>query len=455
MFSHYCLPSVAIGRTDAFDRLLTIFVLLMLTTRQLSMVSLFGLMSGFTLMLTAGALNYWLAQAAISLPMIGAFSLVALPYAINFLWAPLFDIYHLGWLGKRLGPRMAWTMLIQLLLILAVWQISTLTPTHHIQILAGTSLLIALLSSAQDVLLGAIKTELIAKSAQGAAAGMYIFGYRIGMLLSSSGAIYLSTLLSWQLIYQIAAGVIGVLSLLIGCILYPLPSANPLSVNPITTTTPNKPVSARLSSIFGFLKEALQPIGPSKLGLIVLFLILYRLPDNFISMMINPFLLALRYDALEIASVSKCFGIISAMLGGIIASYWMKKNSLYPSLLRFGILHAGAHLLFILHRWFGKQLNLLIVTIGLESITGGMVMAAYIGFIASLCTGRWRATQYAFFSSMMGLSRATLPALSGYLVQRFGWDLFFVTMTLLTIPSLLILKHIVPKLVEDKLNYPQ
>jgi PAT family beta-lactamase induction signal transducer AmpG len=422
-----------------------------LSTQKLLTISLFGVISGFTLMLTGSTLNYWLSQAAVSLPAIGAFSLILLPYSLNFLYAPLFDTYTLGSLGHRLGARKAWIGIIQLLLIFAVLLLSLLTPSNNLLLFATVGFLIACFSAAQDTLLGALKTELLASSAQGPAAGIYIFGYRIGMLLSGSGALYLSETLSWHAIYQGCALAILLLAALLWMALSGLPpmlvsnQLTPLEPSFITTAA-DAPQTPR-DRIKRFIDAILKPVGSTAtIGLILLFLVLYRLPDHFIGMMLNPFLLALGYGALEIASVGKFFGISAAILGGFIASWIMKKKSLHSSLLLFGSLHALAHLLFIVHLIHSKQLILLFITIGFESITGGMMMAAYIAFIASLCQGRFRATQYAFFTSMMGCSRAILPALSGYLVQQFGWSAFFAGMTLLTLPSLLLLWAIAAKL---------
>jgi MFS transporter, PAT family, beta-lactamase induction signal transducer AmpG len=422
-----------------------------LTTPQLLTLSLLGLMSGFTLMLTGSTLNYWLSQEGISLPTIGAFSLILLPYSINFLYAPLFDIVTLGRLGHYLGPRMAWIGMIQLLLILTVLLLSLLSPSHNLLLLAGVGFLIACFSAAQDTLLGALKTELLASSLQGPAAGIYIFGYRIGMLLSGSAAIYLSATVSWHSIYQGCAWIILLLAALLWVALgwlSPLQRSNPLTPrdpSPSIAET-DAPITLRQHAN-QFIQAVLQPVGSaSTIGLILLFLVLYRLPDNFIGTMINPFLLAHGYGSLEIAGVGKFFGISSAIVGGFIASWLMKKKSLHTSLLLFGSLHAFAHCLFIVHIVYSKKLVLLFITIGFESVTGGMVMAAYIAFIASLCSGRFRATQYAFFTSIMGLSRAILPALSGYLVQQFGWSAFFTGMTLLTLPSLLLLRAIAGRL---------
>ena len=69
-------------------------------------------------------------------------------------------------------------------------------------------------------------------------------------------------------------------------------------------------------------------------------------------------------------------------------------------------------------------------------------MAAYIAFIATLCDGKFRATQYAFFSSMMGLSRSIFPALSGYIVANLGWTVFFLFTTIATVPALILILHL-------------
>ena len=165
---------------------------------------------------------------------------------------------------------------------------------------------------------------------------------------------------------------------------------------------------------------------------------LYRLPDNFISTIINPFLIHLNYDELEIASIGKFFGISGAIIGGLIASSIMKNRNIINALLIFGVIHGIAHSFFIVQEIYGKNIYILFVVIGFESISGGMTMAAYIAFIASLCTGKFRATQYSFFSSMMGLSRSLFPAVSGYIVAVYDWQHFFIFVTIATIPSLLL-----------------
>jgi PAT family beta-lactamase induction signal transducer AmpG len=145
------------------------------------------------------------------------------------------------------------------------------------------------------------------------------------------------------------------------------------------------------------------------------------------------------FDALQIATVGKFLGILTAIIGGMIAGYAMKKIKIIDAVLYFGIIHALSHLLFIMQNNLGNNIYSLFVVIGVESITGGMVMASYIAFITSLCSGKYSATQYAFLSSMMGISRSIFPSISGVIVTMLGWNNFFFLITIITIPPILIL----------------
>ncbi|WP_341748616.1 AmpG family muropeptide MFS transporter [Candidatus Tisiphia endosymbiont of Sialis lutaria] len=404
----------------------------MLTPSKLFIIWLFGLTSGFTLMITGNTLNYWLAKENIDLQSIGMFAVIVIPYSINFLWAPIFDTVKLGWLSKLLGHRLSWICLIQILLALAIFLLSTMDPNHSLILFALVGLIISFLSSAKDTVLGAFRTEIIAKESQGAASGIYIFGYRIGMLISGSGAIYLSSYLGWNNVYKIFA-----ISVLV-CSAILVVSILRLKHDLISQTYQDYKVNSS-----NFIQNILRPVVSFYLiFLIIIFLILYRLPDNFIGMMINPFLIHIGYNEFEIASAGKFFGIISAIIGGLIASSVMRKKNILDSLLIFGVIHAIAHTLFILQEIYGKNLPLFFITTGFESITGGMTMTAYIAFIASICQGKFRATQYSFFTSMMGFSRSIFPALSGYIVVQFGWQNFFTFIIITTIPSLLLLLKI-------------
>lgn len=395
-------------------------------------IFLCGIISGFTLLISGNTLNFWLAQTSGDLTSIGLFSLVSLPYAFCFVWAPILDTLRLPILYSLFGQRLSWIYLLQILLAIAVYIMSILSPVNHLFNIAICALIVAFLSSTQDIVIGALRTEIIPINHHGKVAGIYVFGYRIGMLISSSGAIWLSVYFSWEVIYKIFAAII---------LSFPLLLQATIKTRPIKHVD-NITESPREISI-SFIMRMLSPIGSIKFICVVLaFLVLYRLPDNFINAMINPFLLTTGFTAIEIASVGKFLGVMAAITGGLIGSYIMHRLPIYNSLLIFGIIHAVAHLMFIPQEIMGHNIFMLFLVMGFESITGGMTMAAYIAFITSLCSGKYGATQYAILTSMMGFSRSILPSLSGFIVNIYGWKIFYFFTFLLTIPALIMILYL-------------
>ncbi|SVC36275.1 uncharacterized protein METZ01_LOCUS289129, partial [marine metagenome] len=84
-----------------------------LANRRVATIGFLGFASGLPLALAGGTLQAWMAVEGVDLKVIGIFSLVGLPYALKFLWAPLLDRYALPFLGGRRG----WIFFIQIALM--------------------------------------------------------------------------------------------------------------------------------------------------------------------------------------------------------------------------------------------------------------------------------------------------------------------------------------------------
>ena len=417
----------------------------MLTKKKFIIIWLMGLMSGFSLMITGNTLNFWLAIEGIDIRTIGIFAVVTLPYALNFIWAPVFDVVKIPILHKLFGQRLSWVITIQILLSASIYLMSIYNPKVEIFKIACTAILVSFLSSSQDAALGGIRTEIVKKEDQIAISGVYIFGYRIGMVASNAGAIYISQYMSWNLVYELFSVIViifPILLILLSNNIKPVEFRTDKVLDLISIKNKNK-----FKNFISIIGKITKPVGsPKYIVLILVFLVLYRLPDNFISMMINPFLIHIGYPAVTIATAGKLFGTISALIGGLLGGYIMKKRSVFDNLLLFGSIHAVVHILFVVQDIYGQNIYLLFIVTGFESISGGITMTAYIAFIATLCDGKFRSTQHAFFSSMMGLSRSIFPAISGYMVASFGWSVFFLFTTIAAVPALIIIPYL------EKLN---
>jgi PAT family beta-lactamase induction signal transducer AmpG len=399
---------------------------------------LIGCISGLSLVITSATLSFWLAKEQVSNTNIGLFSLVALPYCINFIWCPILDRFKLPILGDIVGHRLGWVIFLQVILSIAVFMLGNTSPSLDLLQTAIWAFIISLISSTKDSLLGTLRSEISNLKEQGLASGIYIFGYRIGMLLGTSGAIFLSIYISWQQIYSIIAVCFLIFPFLLVLLLK--------NHKPSISLPTNHQLNTNLKDMFSHFGSI------SFIASILLFLVFYRLADNFINTMINKFLLDLKFSEVEIATTGKLCGSFGAMIGGVVGGYIMRKTNIVQSLLYFGIAHTSAHIFLMIQAIVGKNSVLYFATSMSESITGGMAMAAYIAFITSICKGRYKITQQAFFSSMMGLSRSIFPSISGIIVNSYGWSVFFASAFLVSIPSLILLFFMRNKLTKHIYN---
>ena len=152
---------------------------------RLACVAVLGFASGLPLALTGQALQAWLSMEGIDVATIGFLSLVGLPYTFKFLWAPLMDRFDPPWLGRRRG----WLVLTQLLLALALWGLSRLSPGDSLQALALLAVVVAFLSASQDVVCDAYRTDILPARERGLGASLNVMGYRLAMILSGGIAL--------------------------------------------------------------------------------------------------------------------------------------------------------------------------------------------------------------------------------------------------------------------------
>src|ERR687895_1181003 len=91
-----------------------------------------GFSSGLPLFLTSRTLQAWMTTAQVDLTTIGLFSMVALPYSLKFLWAPILDRYVPPFLGRRRG----WLVITQVLLMLSIGSLAFIDPQPSLRLLA-------------------------------------------------------------------------------------------------------------------------------------------------------------------------------------------------------------------------------------------------------------------------------------------------------------------------------
>src|SRR5712691_8721933 len=159
--------------------------------RRVLIVLLLGFSSGLPLALSGSTLQVWMRESGVDLGTIGLLALVGTPYTLKFLWAPLVDALHVPFFTRRFGRRRGWLVFSQLLLIGAILLLALTDPARSPLFVALGALLVAAMSSTQDIVVDAFRVESLPESEQAAGMASYVAAYRIGMLVSTAGALFM------------------------------------------------------------------------------------------------------------------------------------------------------------------------------------------------------------------------------------------------------------------------
>lgn len=175
---------------------------------------------------------------------------------------------------------------------------------------------------------------------------------------------------------------------------------------------------------------------------IALFLLLFRLADAVINNMANAFYLEIGFSKTEIANVTKMFGFFPTLLGGLVGGALAVRFGIYRLLFISALLHALAHLLFVVQAALGYNTAFLYVVVCSENITGSLTTAVFLVYLSRLCNLKYTATQYAIFTSIWSAA-SFIAGVSGYISDLLAnWQLFFFLSFILALPGILLLQKV-------------
>ncbi len=387
---------------------------------------LLGFSSGLPLLLTSKTLQAWMTVAKVDLTTIGLFSLVALPYSLKFLWAPLLDRYVPPFLGRRRG----WLLITQVLLIVAIAAMSTHNPQVGLQMLAVNAFVIAFLSASQDIAVDAYRTDVLEHREMGAGASVWVMGYRIALLVTGSAAFLLADRMPWPKVYIALSGL-----LLVGVI------ASFIAPEPSLRDEPPRTLGEAVRFPF---QEFFQRAGMGQGIAVLAFIVFYKFSDSLAGSMTTPFLLQTGFTQTEIGVVLGGIGMISTIVGTLIGGTVVAKIGINRALWVFAIFQALSNLTYYGLAIVGKNSSFMMLAIVIENLGLGFVTAALIAFLMSVCNKKYSATQFALLSSLMAASRDIIVAPGGKIAESFGWPIFFIVTVIAGIPALMLLPIVAP-----------
>lgn len=404
-------------------------------------VLMLGLSSGLPLALSGSTLLVWMRESGVDLGTIGLFALVGTPYTLKFLWAPLVDALHVPFFTRAFGRRRGWLVFSQLLLIAAILLLALTDPARSPLFVALGALLVAAMSSTQDIVVDAFRVESLPESEQAAGMASYVAAYRIGMLISTAGILFLVSAFESTGIARSSAWMWGYVAMaamvLIGTVTALVATEPEQSVQAEAATAGTSAFQRVLRAAIGAFSEFLSR---KDAWAALAFVVLFKFTDAFSGTMTAPFVIDLGFTRNDYAAIVKGVGLAATLIGGFAGGFVARRYSLAASLWIGALLQAVSNLAFAWLALVGVNQWALALAISVENFTGAIGTVIFVAYLSALCKNPLHtATQYALLTALAAVGRTYLSAGAGYVAQATGWPMFFVISMLVAVPSLVLL----------------
>ncbi|MSP45336.1 MAG: MFS transporter [Xanthobacteraceae bacterium] len=404
-----------------------------------------GFSAGLPLALSGSTLLVWMREAGVDLGTIGLFALVGTPYTVKFLWAPVVDALDVPVLSRWLGRRRGWLVLSQLLLMAAIVLLAFCNPAlSPWYLMFGAALLVAAASATQDIVIDAFRVESLDPGEQAAGMASYVAAYRIGILVSTAGALFVVTGFedvgagknaAWTLGYIVMAGFVAV-----------------GMVTALIATEPGRSAEARADRDAHAAESPVRRVARAAAGAFsefltremaiaaLAFVILYKFCDAFAGAMTTPFVIDLGFSRNDYAAIVKGMGLAATLIGGFAGGFVARAYPLATSLWIGAFLQMASNLVFTGLALAGHNYWALTAAIIAENFTGAIGTVIFVAYLSALCQSPLHtATQYALLTALSAVGRTYLSSGAGFVAEETGWATFYTLSALTALPSLVLL----------------
>ena len=424
-----------------------------LNDRRLWIMGAYGAVCGLPLPLSGFTLRQWLSEGQVSLGLIGATASIGLAYVLKFLWSPLLDQVRPPLGLARFGRRRGWLLAIQPLLSLACLMLAWSDPAARPYGILAVAALVAFLSASQDVVVDAWRVETFPTPMQGMALAVYVWGYRLALLISGAGAIGLVGTLGWGWSLSLMALLVGAGALVTA--FAPEPGMQPMAsvadvFGPSVAQPEAQPAAATQAFAARLRWAVVEPfldfLRRPNAWAILAFVMLFKLGEALAHTMAVPFYRAMGFDRAQVALATGVPGLIASLLGAAMGAWLVVRIGAGRALVSTGFVQMASMGLYFALAASGGDFRILLAKIVLENFAEAMADAAFLTYLSSLCTTAFTATQYALLSSLAAFASRTIAGTSGRLVEWLGWTGFYAMTIFAALPAMLIMVWLLRRL---------
>ena len=360
-------------------------------------------------------------------------SLLYLPWVIKPLWSPFIELH---------GTKRKWFLSMQLLISIAFLLVGFTIPASGFFVMTLAIFWVAAFASASnDIASDGFYLLVLPEDKQSFFLGIRSTFYRLS-LLAGNGLIVLfagylehkygDNTKAWSYT-MIAVGLLMTFITVYNFIFTPKNEINAAANNKEAHQNQN------FATVFiSFFKK-------KRIGLILAFILVFRLGESQLLKMLSPFLLdgkeigGMGLDTEAVGIIYGTFGVGALTLGGILGGIAISKQGLtkwmLPMFLTMHLPIVGFILLAFFHP---TSIYYIYAVVILEQFGYGFGFTAFMMYLIHVAEGESKTSHYAIATGFMALGMMLPGMLSGYIQKYLGYDNFFIWVLLATIPGLIL-----------------
>ena len=365
-------------------------------------------------------------------------SLLYLPWVIKPLWSPFIELN---------GTKRKWFLSMQLLISIAFLLVGFTIPTSGFFIMTLAIFWVAAFASASnDIASDGFYLLALRKEQQSFFLGIRSTFYRLS-LLAGNGLIVLfagylehkygDNTKAWSYT-MIAVGLLMIIITLYNFIFTPKTEINALE------NTKEAHHNQNFGTVFAsFFKK-------KQIGLVLAFVLVFRLGESQLLKMLSPFLLdgkeigGMGLDTEAVGIIYGTFGVGALTLGGILGGIAISKQGLTKWMLpMFLAMHLPIIGFILLAFFHPTSIYYIYAVVILEQFGYGFGFTAFMMFLIHVAEGESKTAHYALATGFMALGMMLPGMVSGYIQQYLGYQNFFIWVLLATIPGLILSRFLI------------
>lgn len=368
------------------------------------------------------ALPAILRHQGVDLRWIGMLSLLYIPWAFKFFWAPLIDRFYF----KKLGKRKTWLLFTQIALVLGVVALALTQFDYGLGVFVIVGLWISTFAATQDIAIDGYTVETFSESEYRLGSMAQSIGVALGSMVGGAATLWLYELYGWQTaLISLAA----------------MTALTMLAIFQIKEKSNVEKISKQPPSLIRAFKR------PEMLWALAL-IVCYRIVEAPAMAMLNPMLIDQKWSLSQIGVLMSVIGAGIGLLAAVSAAFLLKKIAATQLLIWAGWARSLVYALLgvaVLLSWLNQRHLLLggfvIVILAIRYIA----MTALYAHFMQTSSKEQAGTDFTILVCFELLVYFIGGAVSGFLAKAFGYGNFYLILAVSSVLSVLLSQLLIRK----------